>query len=117
MRQVSHAAALLTPRQHNHTPAQVAPGDGTAKLAVPHRGTGADMHLIKRAVLVSEMKLAHDEAARLSEMITLLETGRVLDESRLRQLRTERLVINKRALRLHDALRQMDADGQGSAVA
>ena len=75
------------------------------------------MHLIKRAVLDSEMKLAHDEAARLSEMITVLETGRVLDEGRLHQLRLECLVLNKRAIRLHEALRQMDADGKGSAVA
>lgn len=75
------------------------------------------MHLIKRAVLVSEMKLAHDEAARLSEMITVLETGRVLDEGRLRQLRMERLVLNKRALRLHEALRQMDAESKGTVVA
>jgi hypothetical protein len=77
----------------------------------------ADMHLIKRAVLVSEMKLAHDEAARLSEMITVLEAARALDEGRLQQLRTERLVLNKRAIRLHEALRQMDADSKGSAVA
>lgn len=75
------------------------------------------MHLIKRAVLVSEMKLAHDEAARLSEMITVLEAARALDEGRLQQLRTERLVLNKRAIRLHEALRQMDADSKGSAVA
>ena len=74
------------------------------------------MHLIKRAVLVSEMKLAHDEAARLSEMITVLEAARALDEGRLQQLRTERLVLNKRAIRLHEALRQMDADSKGSAV-
>jgi len=75
------------------------------------------MQLVKRAVLVSEMKLAHDEAARLSEMITVLETGRVLDEARLHQLRLERLVLNKRALRLHEALRQMDAGTKASSVA
>jgi hypothetical protein len=75
------------------------------------------MHLIKRAVLVSEMKLAHDEAVRLSEMITVLEAGRVLDEGRLQQLRMERLVLNKRAMRLHETLRQMDEDNKGSAVA
>ena len=67
------------------------------------------MQIIKRAELLSELKLAHEEGARLAEMITVLETSHALDESRLLQLRLERLVINKRALRLHDELRKLDA--------
>lgn len=66
------------------------------------------MEIVRRAVLVAELKLAHDEGAHLGEMIALFETAHPIDEARLRQLRLERIVANKRALRLHDALRKLD---------
>jgi len=72
------------------------------------------MDIVKRTELVAELKLAHEEGARLSEMIALLQTGHAFDESKLRQLRLERVVINKRALRLHDELRELDSNGHGS---
>ena len=67
------------------------------------------MQMVRRAILVSELKLAHDEAIHLGEMIALFETGHTIDEGRLRQLRLERVVANKRAMRLHEALRKLDA--------
>lgn len=67
------------------------------------------MDVVKRTELVAELKLAHDEAARLDEMISLLQTGRGVDEGRLAQLRLERLIAAKRAYRLHDELRDLDA--------
>jgi len=67
------------------------------------------MDVVKRTELVAELKLAHDEAARLDEMISLLQTGRGVDEGRLAQLRLERLIAAKRAYRLHDELRALDA--------
>jgi hypothetical protein len=69
------------------------------------------MDVVKRTELVAELKLAHDEAARLDEMISLLQTGRGVDEGRLAQLRLERLIAAKRAYRLHDELRELDAGG------
>ena len=48
------------------------------------------MHMVRRAVLVAELKLAHDEGMHLGEMITVLETTHAVDEGRLRQLRLER---------------------------
>lgn len=66
------------------------------------------MRMVKRAVLISELKFAHDEATRLGEMIVLFETSHTVDEPRLRQLRLERIVTNKRAMRLHEALRKLD---------
>jgi len=72
------------------------------------------MLLVRRAVLVSELKLAHDEAARLGEMIVLFENSHMMDEPRLHQLRLERIVANKRAMRLHEALRKLDASGEQS---
>lgn len=71
------------------------------------------MDVVKRAELVAELKLAHEEAARLDEMIALLQTGRGTEESRLAQLRLERLVAAKRAYRLHEELRELDAEGTG----
>ena len=67
---------------------------------------------VRRAVLVSELRLAHDEGMRLGEMITLFETAHTIDEAKLRQLRLERVVANKRAMRLHEALRKLDAPGE-----
>jgi len=66
------------------------------------------MHMVRRAVLVAELKLAHDEGMHLGEMITVLETTHAVDEGRLRQLRLERIIANKRARRLHEALRKLD---------
>jgi hypothetical protein len=67
------------------------------------------MSTIKRAELVSELKLAHEEASRLDEMITVLQSARVLDDGKMRQLRIEKVVLNKRALRLHEDLRELDS--------
>lgn len=67
------------------------------------------MNTITRAGLVSELKDAHEEASRLDEMIHMLQTSRALDEPRLRQLRLEKLVLNKKAIRLHQELRELDA--------
>lgn len=67
------------------------------------------MDVVKRTELVAELKLARDEAARLDEMISLLQTGRGVDEGRLAQLRLERLIAAKRAYRLHDELCELDA--------
>ena len=75
------------------------------------------MQMVRRAILVSELKLAHDEAMRLGEMIILFETGHTIDESRLRQLRLERIVANKRAMRLHEALRKVDVAQERSTAA
>jgi len=38
----------------------------------------------------------------------------MMDEPRLHQLRLERIVANKRAMRLHEALRKLDASGEQS---
>jgi len=70
------------------------------------------MQMVRRAVLVSELKLAHDEAMRLGEMIVLFEASHMMDEPRLRQLRLERIVANKRAMRLHEALRKLDVSDE-----
>jgi len=70
------------------------------------------MQMVRRAILVSELKLAHDEATRLGEMIVLFETTHAIDDARLRQLRLERIVANKRAMRLHEALRKLDESGE-----
>lgn len=67
------------------------------------------MNTIMRAGLVSELKHAHEEAGRLDEMIQMLEVAHALDEPRLRQLRVEKLVLNKKAIRLHQELRELDA--------
>lgn len=64
------------------------------------------MDTIKRSGLVAELKLAHEEAARLDEMIQLLASA--LDEGRMRQLRIEKLIQNRKALRLHHELRALD---------
>ena len=72
------------------------------------------MDIVKRAELIAELKLAHEEGARLSEMIALLQTGHAFDESKLRQLRLERVVANKRALRLHEELRELEGANKGS---
>ena len=66
------------------------------------------MHMVRRAVLVAELKLAHDEGMHLGEMITVLEATHAVDEGKLRQLRLERIIANKRARRLHEALRKLD---------
>jgi len=70
------------------------------------------MDVVKRSELMAELKLARDEASRLDEMISLLQTGRGVDEGRLAQLRLERLIAAKRAYRLHDELRELDADAE-----
>jgi hypothetical protein len=67
------------------------------------------MDTVKRSGLVSELKMAHEEAGHLDNMIQMLQSGRGLDESRLRQLRIEKLIINKKAIRLHKELRELDA--------
>jgi len=64
--------------------------------------------MVRRAVLVAELKLAHDEGMHLGEMIAAFETAHRVDEGRLRQLRLERIIANKRARRLHEALRKLD---------
>ena len=76
------------------------------------------MDVVKRTELVAELKLARDEAARLDEMISLLQTGRGVDEGRLAQLRLERLIAAKRAYRLHDELLELDvgADDQNAVA-
>ena len=66
------------------------------------------MNTILRAGLVSELKHAHEEAGRLDEMIQVLQSAHALDEPRLRQLQIEKLVLNKKAIRLHQELRQLD---------
>jgi len=67
------------------------------------------MSTIARAGLVSELKMAHEEAGRLDEMIKVLETAHALDEPRLRQLRIEKVTLNKKAIRLHQELRDLDS--------
>jgi len=66
----------------------------------------ASVDTIKRSGLVAELKLAHEEAARLDEMIQLLASA--LDDGRMRQLRIEKLIQNRKALRLHHELRALD---------
>ena len=67
-------------------------------------------NVVRRAVLVSELKLAHEDTARLSEMIPVLETAHMLDPTRLEELVRERRTAVKRALALHIALRKVDAE-------
>ena len=71
------------------------------------------MKMVRRAVMVSELKLAHDEGMRLGEMIAVLEAAHAIDDVQLRQLRLERIVANKRAMRLHEALRKLDDSDDG----
>jgi len=73
--------------------------------------------LVRRAALVSELRLAHEESARLSEMIPVLQTARVLEGIRLKELVFERRRAFHRALALHKALRKMDAENHRSAPA
>ena len=74
------------------------------------------MRLVKRAVLASELERALHEEMQLGEMITVLHAVHFLDEGRLRQLRVERIVAHRRAMRLHEALRNLDelSDEPGS---
>ena len=67
------------------------------------------MDTVKRTGLVAELRLAHEEAGHLDRMIQMLQTSNVLDESRLTQLRLEKLVLNRKAIRLHRELRELDA--------
>ena len=67
------------------------------------------MDTIKRNGLVSELRLAHEEAGRLDEMIRMLQVSNALDEPRMRQLQIEKLALNKKAIRLHRELRELDA--------
>jgi len=53
--------------------------------------------------------MAHEEAGRLDEMIKVLETAHALDEPRLCQLRIEKVTLNKKAIRLHQELRDLDS--------
>jgi hypothetical protein len=69
----------------------------------------ASMDTVKRTGLVAELKMAHEEAGRLDEMIRVLQVSRSLDEPRLRQLQIEKLTLNKKAIRLHKELRELDA--------
>jgi hypothetical protein len=66
--------------------------------------------IVRRAVLVSELKLAHEETARLSEMIPVLQGAHILDAERLQELQRERKTAVKRAMALHRALRKLDAE-------
>ena len=66
-------------------------------------------NIVRRAVLVSELKLAHEETARLSEMIPVLQDAHLLDAVRLQELQRERRAAVKRAFALHIALRKLDA--------
>jgi len=66
--------------------------------------------LVRRATLVSELRLAHEESARLSEMIPVLQAARVLEGIRLKELVFERRRAFHRALALHKALRKLDAE-------
>jgi len=67
-------------------------------------------NMVRRAVLVSELKLAHEEMARLSEMIPVLQTAHMLDAVHLQELIRERKTAVKRALALHHAVRKLDAE-------
>lgn len=67
-------------------------------------------NIVRRAVLVSELKLAHEETARLSDMIPVLQTAHLLDSVRLLELQRERRSAIKRAMALHRALRKLDAE-------
>jgi hypothetical protein len=66
--------------------------------------------IVRRAVLVSEIKLAHEETARLSDMIPVLESAHLLDQAHLQELQRERRTAVKRAMALHRALRKLDAE-------
>jgi hypothetical protein len=66
--------------------------------------------IVRRAVLVSELKLAHEESARLSDMIPVLQGAGILDAERLQELQRERKTAVKRAMALHRALRKLDAE-------
>lgn len=67
-------------------------------------------NIVRRAVLVSELKLAHEEMARLSGMIPVLTNAHMLDAVRLQELQREKKTAVKRALALHRALRKLDAE-------
>jgi len=67
-------------------------------------------NIVRRAVLVSELKLAHEEMARLSGMIPVLQSAHMLDAVRLQELQHEKKTAVKRALALHRALRKLDAE-------
>jgi len=73
--------------------------------------------LVRRAALVSELRLAHEESARLSEMIPVLQTAHVLEGIRLNELVFERRRAFHRALALHKALRKLDAEVHAAAAA
>ena len=73
--------------------------------------------LIRRAALVSELRLAHEESGRLSEMIPVLQTARVVEGIRLQELIFERRRAFHRALALHKALRKLDAEIHRAAPA
>jgi hypothetical protein len=73
-------------------------------------------NMVRRAVLVSELKLAHEEMARLSEMIPVLQTVHMLDAVHLQELVRERRTAVKRALALHRALRKLDAGAAAANV-
>ena len=60
------------------------------------------MDALRYSVLAEELARACEEGARLSEMIEVL--GRRMDETRLRQLRIELFILNKRATRLKRAI-------------
>jgi hypothetical protein len=72
--------------------------------------------LVRRATLVSELQLAHEESARLSEMIPVLQAAHVVEGVRLSELTFERRRAFHRALALHKALRKLDAEVRGGAA-
>ena len=68
----------------------------------------AHSRFVRRAEIVAELKFAHDEMARLSDMIPILEITHLLEGVRLRQLLTERASTYRRVMRLHEQLRKLD---------
>ena len=68
-------------------------------------------NLPKRAVIISELRFAHEEMARLNDMIPILQASHLLDEPRLSELLFERSAAYKRAIRLHVQLRKLDGTG------
>jgi|SRR4051812_44395917 hypothetical protein len=79
-------------------------------LTCEHKEGVMHSEIVRRAVLVSELKLAHEESARLSEMIPVLQGAGILDAERLQELQRERKTAVKRAMALHRALRKLDAE-------
>ena len=67
-------------------------------------------NIVRRAVLVSELKHSHEEMSRLSGMIPVLQNAHMLDAGRLQELLHEKKTAVKRALALHRALRKLDAE-------